>query len=117
MPDVQAWDASLHRGGTLPSVLNYVYGDHAVSCGSAGERIARHNLLRDAVFQTAAAANLAPLKEERAILPGTDARPADVLIPHWGVGPKDLAIDVTVINPLRQDLAEKSAKEPGQNRL
>ena len=113
MPDVQAWDASLHRGGTLPSVLNYVYGDHAVSCGSAGERIARHNLLRDAVFQTAAAANLAPLKEERAILPGTDARPADVLIPHWGVGPKDLAIDVTVINPLRQDLAEKSAKEPG----
>ena len=25
-------------------------GDHAISCGSEGERIARHNHLRDAVF-------------------------------------------------------------------
>ena len=90
----------------------YVEG-FAISCGSAGERISRHNLLRDAVYQTAVSANLAPLREERAILPGTDARPADVLIPNWGVGPKDMAIDVTVVNPLRLDLAQRSASEPG----
>ena len=90
-----------------------VHGDHAISCGSAGERISQHNLLRDAVYQTAVTANLAPLREERAILPGTDARPADVLIPNWGVGPKDMAIDVTVVNPLRLDLAQRSASEPG----
>jgi hypothetical protein len=88
------------------------YGDHAISCGMAGERIARHNHLRDTVFNTAASANLAPLREERALLPGTEARPADVLIPHWTAG-KDTAMDVTVINPLRLDLAVRSATEPG----
>ena len=35
------------------------------------------------------------------MLPGTDARPADVLIPHW-TGGRTTALDVTVINPVRQ---------------
>ena len=69
-------------------------------------------MLRDAVFQTAATANLAPQKEERALLPGTDSRPADILIPYWSQG-HDLAIDVTVVNPLRLDLAARSAEEAG----
>ena len=87
---------------------------HPVMClGTSGEKIARHNLLRDAVFHTATSANLAPLKEERALLPGTDCRPADVLVPHWGPSGKDLAIDVTIVNPLRLDLAARSATEPG----
>ena len=29
-------------------------GDHAISCGSDGERIARHNHLSDVLYQTAA---------------------------------------------------------------
>ena len=90
-----------------------VFGDHAISCGSSGERIARHNLLRDAVHHTAVSASLAPLREEKALLPGTDCRPADVLVPHWGPSGKDLAVDVTIINPLRLDLAAWSASEPG----
>ena len=57
-------------------------GDHAIVCGSHGERIARHHHLRDALYQAAAGANLAPRKEEGALLPGTNARPADVLIPN-----------------------------------
>ena len=30
-----------------------ILGDHAISCGIGGERIAWHNYVRDAVFQTA----------------------------------------------------------------
>ena len=48
-----------------------------------GKRSSRHNILRDAIFATAAGALLAPLEEERALLPGSNNRPADVLIPHW----------------------------------
>ena len=58
-------------------------------------------------------ANMAPQKEEEAILPHTDARPADVWIPPWGRGAKDLAINVTVGNPLRLDLAVKCVAESG----
>ena len=47
-----------------------VMGDHALGCGSHGERISRHNLLRDALYQTASAAALGPTKEGRFLLPG-----------------------------------------------
>ena len=73
------------------------FGDHAIVCGSHGERIARHNQLRDAIYSVAASSNLAPRKEENALLPGTNARPADVLIPHW-TGGRDTALDVTVVS-------------------
>ena len=75
------------------------YGDRAIVCGSHGERIARHNQLRDAIYQVAASANLAPRKEENALLPGTNARPADVFIPNW-TGGRDTALDVTVVSPM-----------------
>ena len=38
-------------------------GDHALCCGTGGERISRHNNLRDALFDTAMAAGLGPVKE------------------------------------------------------
>jgi hypothetical protein len=34
------------------------------------------------IYQVAASSNLAQMKEENALLAGTSARPADVLIPH-----------------------------------
>ena len=78
-----------------------VRGDHLISCGAAGERIDRHNQLCDAVYHTAVSALLGPRREDRAILPGADNRPADVLLPNWSGG-KDAAIDITVVNPLRK---------------
>ena len=87
-------------------------GDHAISCGSDGERIARHNHLRDTLYHTAVSAALAPTREDRALLPGTDARPADVLIPRWTHG-KDTALDVTVVNPLQAALVAQAAKTAG----
>ena len=87
-------------------------GVHAMNCAWQGERIARHNALRDTLHSTAAAAALAPAKEGRFLLPGEGGRPADVLIPGWASG-KDAAIDVTVINPLQDSVVSEAAVVPG----
>ena len=77
-----------------------VLGNHALCCGSGGERISHHNALRDAIFETAVAAGLGPVKEGRFLLPGNDRRPADVLVPNW-TGGKDAAMDVKVTTPIK----------------
>jgi hypothetical protein len=41
------------------------FGDHALCCGSAGERVSRHNALRDSLYGTAVAASLGPSREGR----------------------------------------------------
>jgi hypothetical protein len=89
-----------------------VLGDHAMCCANQGERIACHNHLRDALFQTAVAACLGPTRDGRFLLQGADRRPADVLIPHW-TGGRDTALDVTVINPLQVAMVARAAITPG----
>ena len=89
-------------------------GDHSVGCSSRGECIARHNHLRDALFNTAASAHLTPLKEEIALLPGSHGeRPADVLLPNFASGGQHMAIDVCVVSSLLAQLVERAAVEPG----
>ena len=61
-------------------------GDHSLSCGKSGGRIARQNMLRDVIFETASSADLGPMREERHLLPGTIARPGDVVIRRWSDG-------------------------------
>ena len=87
-------------------------GDHALNCGYSGERISRHNMLRDAIFEVAAAAALSPVKEGRFLLPGADRRPADVFIRGWEGG-QDAALDVTVTNPLKDETRAGAAATPG----
>ena len=87
-------------------------GDHSLGCAKTGDRIARHNLLRDVLFETAASADLGPTKEERHMLPGTIARPGDVTIRRWSNG-KDGAIDVTVTSPLAVSNVAGAAAEAG----
>ena len=89
---------------------NDIFGDHAISCGYGGERIAKHNHVRDALFQSAVQASLGPIREPDGLLPGSDERPADLLIPYWHHG-KDAAIDFTVVNPLQAALVGKVAQE------
>ena len=74
-------------------------GDHTLGCRTTSDRIARHNMLRDVLFEAASSADLGPSKEERHLLPGTSARPGDVTIQCWTNG-KDSVIDVTVTGPL-----------------
>ena len=75
-----------------------------------GERIAKHNHVRDAIFAAASQAALGPRKEPAGLLPGSDHRPADVLLPFWANG-IDAALDVSVVNPLQQQLAGQVASE------
>ena len=53
------------RDGPCPACLrpSDALGDHAMCCGFGGERISRHNHLRDALHDTAVAAGLGPVKE------------------------------------------------------
>ena len=53
-----------------------------------------------------------PGREDRALIPGSDSRPADVLIPNWSNG-RDTALDVTVVNPLQRALVAQAAVHPG----
>ena len=89
---------------------NDIWGDHAVSCAIGGERISKHNHVRDAIFQAAAQAHLGPRKEPGGLLPGSDDRPADVLLPVWDQG-RDTALDVCVVNPLQDGLVDRVARE------
>ena len=87
-------------------------GDHAIACGSQGERILRHNSMRDILFQTALQAGLCPAKEEQALIPGKNYRPADVFLPNWRNG-RSTCVDITIVSSLQQALVEKAADSPG----
>ena len=50
--------------------------------------------------------------EDRVFLPGSDGRPADVLIPNWTEG-RDTALDVTVVNPLQAAMVDQAAVTAG----
>ena len=100
--------------GHCPACHSYSdrMGDHSLGCAKTGDRIARHNMLRDVLFEAAASADLGPCKEERHLLPGTVARPGDVTIRRWSNG-KDGAIDVTVTSPLSPSNVAGAAAEAG----
>ena len=72
---------------------------YAILCACGGERIAKHQHLRDSVFNAAVQANLGPVREADGLLPGSNNRLADVLLRYWHQG-RDAALDVTVVNPL-----------------
>jgi hypothetical protein len=91
---------------------NDFLGDHAVGCGGDKDRIARHDRLRDAIFNAAQNAALAPQMEVSGLIPGSNARPADVFLSSWENG-RAAAVDVTVISPLQSTLVRDSAAIPG----
>ena len=76
-------------------------GDHQVGCGGNGDRIHRHDSIRDAVFSAAQSAALAPRKEVPSLIPGSSSHPADVYLPNWTRG-QPAALDVMVMSPLQQ---------------
>ena len=88
------------------------YGDHHVGCGGNGDRIHRHDSIRDAVFSAAQSAALAPLKEAPSLIPGSSTRPADVYLPNWKRG-QPAALDVTVISTMQQQTLLGASITPG----
>jgi hypothetical protein len=77
-----------------------------------GSTVYRHNVIRDTIHETAKQASLAPAKEQSAILPGSQAKPADVYIPGWANG-RDAALDITVVSSLKQELKKRAAAAVG----
>ena len=76
------------------------FGDHHVGCGGNGDRIHRHDSIRDAIFSAAQTAALAPRREFPSLIPGSQSRPADVYLPSWDRG-RPAALDVSVISTLQ----------------
>src|SRR5437588_873174 len=77
-------------------------GDHPLCCKKSGDRITRHNRLRNLVFKLADTGLLSPELEKLGILGVTDTsrrRPGDVSIKNWSLR-RGLAIDVAVISCL-----------------
>ncbi len=88
------------------------YGDHQVGCGGNGDRITRHNAVRDVIFSAAQSAALGPSREAQGLIPESLSRPADVFLPTWQGG-RPAALDVHVISPLQQTLIHEAAFSPG----
>ena len=88
------------------------YGDHQIGCGGNGDRITRHNAIRDVIFSAAQSAALGPSREAQGVIPESLSRPADVFLPTWHGG-KPAALDVHVISPLQQSLVHEAAYSPG----
>ena len=88
------------------------FGDHHVGCGGNGDRIFRHDSIRDAIFSAAQSAALAPRKELLSLIPGCQNHPADVFLPHWDRG-LPAALDISVISTLQQRTLQGAAETQG----
>ena len=104
----------LEEGSRCPvcQVTTDGFGDHQVSCGGNGDRIRRHDSLRDALFSAAQSAALAPRREVPALIPGASSRPADLYLPYWKRG-RPAALDVTVISTLQKTTIQGAAVRQG----
>ena len=89
-----------------------IMGDHQVGCGGNGDRISRHNNIRDVLFNAAQTAALGPRKEAPGMVPNSSARPADILLPNWCRG-RQAALDVAVISSLQRLTVAEAAVTPG----
>merc|ERR1711962_305466 len=58
-------------------------GYHALNCAGSDTKTARHNYIRDAIFNSASEAGLAPKKEQSGLFDDGNQRPGDVSVPNW----------------------------------
>ena len=82
-----------------------MYGDHRVGCGGNGDRIHRHDSIRD----TAQSAALAPRKEVPSLIPECSS---DVFLPIWDRG-RPAALDVTLISTMQKGALARAATTQG----
>ena len=99
-----------------------IWGDHCLSCCCAGDRVVRHNDVRNVVYQECRAAGLRTEKEKAGLLPPrardegmppcrSARRPADVWQLQGPSGSSE-AWDFTVGSGLSPHLLELSARSP-----
>ena len=78
----------------------YVIGSEK-TCGGNGDRIHRHDSLRDTLYLGAQCTALVPRREVPSLIPGSRSCPADIYLPIWERG-QPAALDVMVISTLQQ---------------
>ena len=81
-----------------------IYGDHGLICIGGGDRISRHNSIRNKAFQFCQSAGLRPQLEKTALLkngPNERLRPADIYIPSFKIG-QQAALDLAVTSGLKK---------------
>ena len=87
----------------------------AVTCKFGGDVVARHNALRNAIFDFCKRALLNPKLEAGAGL-GHErrlTRPANILIPSWSTSDKPAAIDVSITSPLKSSILSEAGVVAG----
>ena len=77
-----------------------------------GDRIKRHNIIRDILFEFCSAAAWGPVKEKLFLFPGSSERPADIFIPNYSGG-KNLFVDVAVTCPVQHKYVVDAAQTLG----
>ena len=88
------------------------FGDHFIECGGNGDRILRHNALRDTLSACARSAALSPRLEVPSLIPGGSFRPADIYLPCWKRG-LPAALDVTVTSSLQASTVHLASTNQG----
>jgi hypothetical protein len=101
-----------HLCATCQNQVMDIYGHHACVCPVKGDRIKRHNIIRDLVNDFCFSAAWGPIKEKMFLFPGSSERPADVFIPNFSGG-KNLFLDVAITCPLQHKYVVDAAQTPG----
>ena len=101
------------------------HADHCLTCACGGDRVKRHNLLRNEVFYFCNSAGLNPELERPGLLQprplagsrqedgsnrelNKGRRPADIYLPRWRRG-TPAALDFAVTSGLRSSIVDRSA--------
>ena len=88
---------------------------HAVTCKFGGDVVARHNTLRNVIFEFCKRALLNPKLEAGAGL-GHErrlTRPANILIPSWSTSDKPAAIDVSITSSFKSSILSEAGVVAG----
>ena len=75
--------------------------------------ISRHDRVRDRIFAACSTANLAPVCEQKNLIPDNNSRPGHILASWSGGQPS--ALDVTIFSPLQPSLIPDAASRCGFN--
>jgi hypothetical protein len=87
-------------------------GYHALSCAQYGDRVLRHNTLRDVVYEGARKAGLSPAREKQHLLQDSGRKPGDVYLPSFERG-APTALDTVVPSPCTVSACSQAAKQQG----
>jgi hypothetical protein len=86
--------------------------EHAIRCKQGGGAMKAHTGLEDLLLETARRADITAEKEPPDLIPGTQLKPADVLL--RGVEGTPLAVDVTIVDTLQARTLRAAAAHAGE---